>query len=960
MGKNGFSKLIQLGELSSEGEPTIRIVRPGDLNVPWVKCASEAMDYIKHVEPVKGKTIILILAVSAYEFYGGNNNGDGWTERPMTIGSTRITEDDVLPKHYKSFETDGNVFKHHVNKDPLKKIGDILKAFYNDSMHRVELLLELDNEKAEDFVQRIEKGEFIPGSMGCFPAGTMITMADGTRKPIEEIKVGDIVLTHKGRAKKATKLHRRHYTGKLHKIRALAHETVSVTSEHPFLAIQRKDVVKDKSGVFRWAEKPVLNPDWTHARCLQFTKHAKDKKTQLRRRDDNLLLEPIIDDVVTPGYVERPFARLFGYYLAEGHILRNREERIIGIELTVNKDDYILTEIEDLCTAFDTKNKPVINPRRNSPAARSIMIIDRYLGELCYEHAGSYSKKKCLSYGAMRWHPDMQLEMVGTYANGDGFSVRNDALGLSTASPNLAWQLVAILHRLGIAPSINTIEHKAGTGFNRHSTYEWVIHIGKADARKLENVCAKVHPSALKGRRSERQIVDDYVISPILDYDIKHVKNLPVFNFEVEDDESYVAAGHAVHNCRIKFDVCVVCGNKARNRSEYCDHAKFNLGNYLPNGKRVIVLNPSPRFFDFSLIRKPAERIAYMIKKVADVIEVVSSAEMGERIENLQTKSAAFKKLSLIKKVMEGQAVAAKDDDGEITRLNSFKDHIAIPATKETPALGDETIRELIKYRPAEVLSTLSSMGIIMTTPEFLKFFVWKAVPDVEIPIDALNRAVALQGEIFDLLAEKPEIAAEMEETGFLDITPENINESLVEKFRPLLEKRSQVGQYLYRHLVPDIFKKTTGHGHWDPINVTDPRTGVPYQTTRRALTKAQDHAGKKQLTGLLGGGALMAGGLKMLTLPFLKYLAPFAAVPGGLMFAKGMQGPQGAHSASGQFVPRGTELGIKRGELDESRAMLDLAQDLAVSKQASIRAGIKGDSFDAIAHQIGEVILGM
>ena len=160
MDRVGFSKLIQLDELSPEGEPTIQIVRPGDLKVPWVKCASEAMDYITHVKPVQGKTIILVIAVSAYEFYGGNNNGDGWNERPMIIGSTRITEDEVLPKHYKSFETDGNVFFHHVNKDPVKKVGDVLKAFYHWPMHRVELLLEQ--------VTRLERDDTTGGDRNFF------------------------------------------------------------------------------------------------------------------------------------------------------------------------------------------------------------------------------------------------------------------------------------------------------------------------------------------------------------------------------------------------------------------------------------------------------------------------------------------------------------------------------------------------------------------------------------------------------------------------------------------------------------------------------------------------------------------------------------------------------------------------------------------------------------------------
>ena len=39
-----------------------------------------------------------------------------------------------------------------------------------------------------------EKVPHIMGSKGCFVAGTQITMADGNKKPIENIELGDLVL----------------------------------------------------------------------------------------------------------------------------------------------------------------------------------------------------------------------------------------------------------------------------------------------------------------------------------------------------------------------------------------------------------------------------------------------------------------------------------------------------------------------------------------------------------------------------------------------------------------------------------------------------------------------------------------------------------------------------------------------------------------------------------------------
>lgn len=877
-----FPKLVELGELSPEGEPTIQIVRPGEYNrLGHVKTASEALDYIKNVKPIPGKTVILVLAMTAGEFYGPNRNGDGWPERPLIVGQTKIGPDEVLPKHYKSFETNANIFKHHINKDPAKRIGEVLKAFYNWSMHRVELLLALDHLKAEDIVQRIENEEFPAVSMGCFLSGTLVTMGDGTRKPIENIEVGDLVLTHKGRARKVTSTHKRPYSGEMFSVKPAVYPAIECTEEHPFWASPREQLRKKNSkGTFRWDENAVPEPDWVHAKCLE---------------QDHLLFEPIIEKVVTPDFVRRPFARLFGYYLAKGMVLRNKKKEVCAIELNVHKDDVVVREIEVLCAEFGTRNAPCFRERPHCESALSISIWDKELAQWCYEHGGSYGRHKRLSNAAMRWDPEMQREMLGAYANGDGCGTDKGELRLSTASADLAWQLVSVLHRLGVTPSIQNITHKAGKGFSKRNTYEWVIHIGKQWAQDLADVCAKVQPREIRAARNDRFVFADKVAIPIRSIVSGQATN-DVYNIEVEEDESYVAGGVVVHNCKVKFDVCSLCGNKAPSRKAYCQHAKFRLGEYIPStGKRIFVWNPSPKFFDISMVRRPADKHGFMMKKVAETVpEIRSSAIMGEYIEDMSRKIANLRKMSIINKVLKGDAVAAKEDDGETHVLKEFGDRVAKPVAASMQPLSDTTIQELLKYHPAEVLSTLSSMGILLTTPEFIKYFVWKLAPGTVIPEEALDRAVACQQGIFKLLANNPQLMDAITDTGFVDVSEKHVNQDLAQKAAALLEKRSQAKDYLYRHLVPDIFKEDTRHrGNWDVINVRDPQTGKMYRTTRLAARQTSDEAGKRQLRNLMGGGAMLAGAAGLSMLPLAGVAAPAL---GALGYMGGKRIVQGYH----------------------------------------------------------------
>ncbi len=111
-------------------------------------------DFIKGIKKEEGYTTLLVLALGAGEYYGCNRNGDYFSES-------------WLKKKYKTFETHGHNYKHHVNKDPNKSYGKITKAYWNPKMKRVELLIKVDNNKANDIIERVNNNDLVPVSMAC-------------------------------------------------------------------------------------------------------------------------------------------------------------------------------------------------------------------------------------------------------------------------------------------------------------------------------------------------------------------------------------------------------------------------------------------------------------------------------------------------------------------------------------------------------------------------------------------------------------------------------------------------------------------------------------------------------------------------------------------------------------------------------------------------------------------------
>lgn len=172
------------------------------------------------------------------------------------------------------------------------------------------------------------------------------------------------------------------------------------------------------------------------------------------------------------------------------------------------------------------------------------------------------------------------------------------------------------------------------------------------------------------------------------------------------DVESRIAAGDFPATsmaCKTPYDVCSICGNKAHTRQEYCVHLRQHLGRVMPDGRRVMSINSAPlRFFDISIVVKPADITSSILQKVANEDGAVSSALLGEE-EGLSYGEDRVKRASLAK-VSE----LIKEIEGYVQGTDPNMENIL--AQIQDPDIED--VRRLESVPMDELFQTFGELGI--------------------------------------------------------------------------------------------------------------------------------------------------------------------------------------------------------------------------------------------------------
>ena len=384
--------------------------------------------------------------------------------------------------------------------------------------------------------------------LGCLLKGQEIVTKNGVKES-QDIKVGDFVLTHRGRFKKVTRIMKRVHTGTFFKIRLSnwRKKELILTDEHPIL-------VADNKGKTQWKlpgeigygriNKNVGLKHWKSYACLpklsniscnvikiknllpstmgiegdyicQLKKYSKYASL---RKWNNIPLEIDLDEEVS---------YFLGLFCAEGWTkgIGQKKDGSFGLSFSIKEGEYANFCVSFLKNRFNINAKIVRKPEKNQMEVYACCLpFSHILANLCGENA----KSKKIPAEIYETNLNNKNKFIRGLLDGDGKNpLQRSNIGkqetLKVASRDLSWGFKILIADLGFWSSVSKVlDRKSG-----RISYSVPFNPQRKYSRNLSN--------------------DDYIFKPIAEItDFKDSKE--VFNFTVKDDNSYVSE-FILHNC---------------------------------------------------------------------------------------------------------------------------------------------------------------------------------------------------------------------------------------------------------------------------------------------------------------------------------------------------------------------------------------------------------------------------
>jgi hypothetical protein len=394
----------------------------------------------------------------------------------------------------------------------------------------------------------------------CFPAGTPIAMADGTEKPIEAVRVGDMVLSHTGTPRRVSETMDRSYTGRTYSIAVKGWPwRLRMTDEHP-VAVFQNDEAPGGHGFVRG------EMNWVPANRLAVGDFVLMTHPQTREKSVTTLdLATVVDiptlrqpkatkcPLVTDGGIRFPgsrsvvrrhvvvnaeFGRLVGLYLAEGNCERRR------VTFTFSGDELAMAEEcrALILSVFGVEATILHLP--NGKNVTRVRIDNLTMAQVFKSLCPGDALSKRVPVVVFRASSEVRMEVLRGWLDGDGHVKRRGNAAVTTGVTSSA-MLNRDLHRLSMSCGL-----KPSSAFRKKSEHQRVaattLDFATADSLSI-GIPFDIEPSGRRRTYYSRQ--PEGIVCRIDDVVAFDVACERVFNIEVDEEHSYVANGIAVHNC---------------------------------------------------------------------------------------------------------------------------------------------------------------------------------------------------------------------------------------------------------------------------------------------------------------------------------------------------------------------------------------------------------------------------
>jgi Fe-S cluster assembly protein SufB len=385
----------------------------------------------------------------------------------------------------------------------------------------------------------VDENAYVHYVEGCHLAGSMVRVRDG-EKPIEDVVIGDEVLTHEGRFRPVRDTMSRRFEGPIFRITFAgeSYRSLAVTPRHPFLVATRKRE-RDHNTSFE--------PEWREAWEL--------------RKGDYLALPVSIDlerdvpgawgqDVLVGSGRHAPVAerveveltpatcRVLGLYVAEGSVSANTS--YLAFDSATNEEnlrDLVEEVMED---AFGLE---AWEYRYEGREGRSLRYSSVRAARFFAQTFGRTTSELRVPDWLFALDDEQRAAFVRGLYDGEGsYDGVLDLYRINQTNRHVAQRLRELLLSLGIRASLSRSERAAPR------KPMWQVAICKADNPLFEELVLRRWETVERRKKADVVIADGYLWMPIRSIE-KTQASCTVYNLSVEEDESYVCEGVVSHNC---------------------------------------------------------------------------------------------------------------------------------------------------------------------------------------------------------------------------------------------------------------------------------------------------------------------------------------------------------------------------------------------------------------------------
>ena len=397
----------------------------------------------------------------------------------------------------------------------------------------------------------------------CILPGELMNLQDGTKK-VEDVVVGDIALTHKGRYREVIGLGHKPYEGKAYSVEPYYLSKAKVTADHPFWA--RKSLTDDPD----WIKVQHLSKkDWVFVPVDREVIDV-EKINLLDYLDSN---DWVIEDGYITGiksgshYKERPlgnhtpvefevsdeFLWLLGLYMAEGY----SNDKAISWYIS-NQELYIRDRIIDSCKqVFGIDARYSENKYDNT---LNVCLTAQPLATVIHKWCGKNAHDKHLPEWVMNLPKEKQLKVLEGILDGDG-CYQDDKIYFLSVSSQFTEQVRRLMLRCDYFPAVG---HRSKKDFKTQVNIDGIettlILLGNDQYKFLSDINAIANNGYVYDKRltgSYKPINRTQRFSTHAEHDgvwvqIRKIEEFDytgeIYYFTVAEDHSFVIADQGVKN----------------------------------------------------------------------------------------------------------------------------------------------------------------------------------------------------------------------------------------------------------------------------------------------------------------------------------------------------------------------------------------------------------------------------